>query len=122
MAASSLIFYDIDNRKIIVFEDGTRCPHFAIHGVIRIQVLASFTFSGHFGRVLHMELAEILEAKQVDSEERCSLLTVQPDPEPCGYSLYRAVGDGRNVSLISENVKFKTREDVINPAQAAQVG
>jgi hypothetical protein len=106
MAASSLIFCDIDNRKIIVFEDGTRCPHFAIHGVIRIQVLAALTFSGHFGRVLHMELAEILEAKQADSEELCSLLT-KSDPEPCGYSLCRAVGDGRNISVISENVKIQ---------------
>jgi hypothetical protein len=69
MAASSLIFCDIDNRKIVVFEDGTGCPHFAIHGIIRIQVLAAFTFSSHFGRVLHMELVEILETKQVDVEE-----------------------------------------------------
>jgi hypothetical protein len=59
------------------------------------------TFSGHFGRVLHMELAEILETKQVDSEELCSLLTVQS--RPGALRLCRAVGDGRNISVISEN-------------------
>jgi hypothetical protein len=48
MAAPFLIFYDIDDRKIISFEDGTGYPHRAIYGAIRIQVLAAFTFSSHF--------------------------------------------------------------------------
>ena len=69
MATPYLIFYDIDNRKIIVFKDGPSCPHFTIYSIIRIQVLAPFTFSSHFGRVLNVELVEILETKQVDVEE-----------------------------------------------------
>lgn len=96
MAASSLTFFDIDKRKIIVLEDGSGRPHFAIHGIIRIQILTAFAFSCHFWKQrTHKFGLDIFRLNRYEDSKALCLFSTP-------HYNHRAVGEGRNISVIGD--------------------